>query len=133
MPAQKGQAGRRRRVQRALLALLAAASLTASQPVCAQSTAAGESWWGPDKALHLTAGFGLSAGGYVVGRLAFDDRLAATGFGAGLAIGLAAGKEGLDAAGLGTPSWQDFVWSVVGTALGLGASITFDAALTGPE
>ncbi|MBW2526978.1 MAG: hypothetical protein JRI23_22545, partial [Deltaproteobacteria bacterium] len=80
-----------------------------------------------------TAGFGLSVGGYAVGRIAFDERWAAAGLGAGLSIGLAAGKEGLDAAGWGTPSWQDFVWSFIGAALGLGTSVTFDAALSGPE
>ena len=85
------------------------------------------------RAAARDAGFGLSIGGYAVGRLTFEDRWGAVGLGAGLSIGAAAAKEGLDAAGLGTPSWRDFVWSLLGAALGLGASVTFDAALHGPR
>lgn len=123
--------GARRPLRPAAGTLLVCASLLAPCPSLAQTTD-GESWWGPDKALHLTAGFGLSVGGYAFGRFAFDDPYAAAGVGGGLSIGLAAGKEGVDALGLGTASWRDFVWSVVGTALGLGVSFTFDAALHGP-
>ncbi len=89
-------------------------------------------WFGPDKALHFGAGFGLSVGGYALGVASFDSRWAGVALGAGIALGLGAAKEGLDAAGLGTPEWQDFVWDVVGTALGLGVAVTFDAALRGP-
>lgn len=113
------------------MSLGAVAALTTASP--ARADAPDDPWWGPDKALHLTAGFGLSAVAYAIGLLAFDDRWAATGLGGGVAIGLGAGKEGVDALGLGTPSWKDFTWTVVGAALGLGTSLTFDAALRGPE
>jgi len=89
-------------------------------------------WFGADKAFHFGASFGLSAGGYAFGVASFDSRWAAVALGSGIALGLGAAKEGLDAAGLGTPSWEDLVWDVVGTALGLGVAVTFDAALRGP-
>ena len=89
-------------------------------------------WFGPDKALHFGAGAGLSAGGYAIGIIGLDNRWAALAIGSGVALTLGAAKEGLDAAGLGVPSWRDFVWSAVGTAIGIGFSITFDAALRGP-
>jgi hypothetical protein len=54
-------------------------------------------------------------------------------FGAGLGLLAGGVKEGLDAAGLGTPSYKDFIWTALGTALGIGMSITFDAALRGPS
>jgi len=90
-------------------------------------------WFGTDKALHLTAAFGLSAGGYALGVATLEERWAGMLLGGGIALGLGALKEGLDAAGLGHPSAKDFVWDVVGTALGLGVALTFDAALRGPE
>jgi putative lipoprotein len=90
-------------------------------------------WFGPDKALHFGVAFGLSTAGYGIGVAAFDERWAGLLLGGGVTLGLAAAKEGFDAAGLGTPSGKDFLWGVVGTALGLGVSITFDAALRGTE
>ncbi len=89
-------------------------------------------WFGADKALHFGAGAGLSAGGYAAGIIGLDNRWGALAIGSGLALTAGAAKEGLDAAGLGQPSWRDFVWTVVGTALGVGVSVTFDAALRGP-
>jgi putative lipoprotein len=90
-------------------------------------------WFGPDKALHFGAAFGISVAGYAGGVAAFDDRWSAVAFGSGIAIGLGAAKEGLDAAGLGQPSWKDFAWDVIGAALGIGVAVSFDAALRGPE
>ena len=87
-------------------------------------------FWGPDKALHFGGGFVISLFGYGIGRSIFDDdQAAAVAFGAGCSLAAAAGKEALDAAGLGTPSWKDFAWTVFGAALGLGTSVVFDAAL----
>lgn len=89
-------------------------------------------FFGVDKVLHFSAGFGLAAVGYGIGVAALDDRWAGVALGGGLGVGLTGLKEGLDAGGLGTPSWKDFVWGLAGTALGLGVSVTFDAALRGP-
>ena len=90
-------------------------------------------WFGTDKALHFGAGFGIAAAGYAGGIAAFDDRWSAVAFGSGISIGLGAAKEGLDAAGLGQPSWKDFAWDVIGAALGIGVAVSFDAALRGPD
>ncbi len=92
-----------------------------------------DEWWGVDKALHFGAGFGLAAAGYGIGIVCWDDRLAASGLGLGIGIAAAGAKESLDAAGLGSPSWKDFTWTLIGTALGIGLSVSFDAALRGPR
>ncbi len=68
----------------------------------------------------------------MAGALGFDDRWIGVAFGAGLGLLVGATKEGLDAAGLGTASGKDFLWTALGTVLGIGVSITFDAALRGP-
>ncbi|MBI4703073.1 MAG: hypothetical protein HY744_18305 [Deltaproteobacteria bacterium] len=108
--------------------------MSAARPARAEpgSGSPPDPWSGPDKALHFVAGFGLSAGGYAIGAAAFDDRLAATALGTGFALGLGAAKEGIDAAGAGTPSYRDFTWTVLGACLGIGVSLTFDFALRGP-
>jgi putative lipoprotein len=90
-------------------------------------------WFGPDKALHFGAGFGIGVGGYVAGAGLLDNRWAGLGLGLGLAALIGGVKEGIDAAGAGQPSWKDFVWDVVGGALGVGVSLSFDAALRGTE
>ena len=45
---------------------------------------------------------------------------AAAGVGAGLA------KEVADALGLGTPSWKDFLWDLLGTGVAISVSISID-------
>ncbi|MBM4360457.1 MAG: hypothetical protein FJ096_20310 [Deltaproteobacteria bacterium] len=89
-------------------------------------------WFGPDKALHFGASFALASGGYALGVATTESRWSGVLVGAGLALSVGAAKEGLDAAGLGVPSWRDFAWDCLGTALGLGVSVAFDAALRGP-
>ena len=90
-------------------------------------------WFGTDKALHFGAGFGIGVGGYALGAAALENRWIGVGMGIGLAALIGGAKEGLDAAGLGQPSWKDFVWDVLGGTLGVGVSLTFDAALRGGE
>jgi len=119
--------------KRLVAALLAATLGCAPASARAQPSPEPDPWFGTDKALHLVAGLGSSSVGYGVGIAALDDRWAALALGSSLALGLGATKESLDAAGLGTPSWKDFVWTAVGAALGLGLSVTFDAALRGPS
>lgn len=112
-------------------ALLAASLFALPAAAGAQPSPDPDRWFGTDKALHLTAGFGSASVGYALAVATFDDRWAAVALGSSLALSLGAAKEGLDAAGMGTPSWKDFVWTAVGAALGLGVSVTFDAALRG--
>ncbi|MBI4957114.1 MAG: hypothetical protein HY908_34180 [Myxococcales bacterium] len=96
--------------------------------VAALALGADDSFSGDDKAQHFGLGFALGSLGYGLARLALDDFASAAGVTAGVVLGLGALKEGVDAAGLGTPSWKDFLWGAVGGSLGLGLAVTFDAA-----
>lgn len=85
-------------------------------------------WLGPDKALHFTASTMIASGAYA-GSTYFTQSLAArVAFGAGAGITVGALKELLDMTGFGDPSWKDFAWDVVGTAVGVGIAITIDVA-----
>jgi putative lipoprotein len=109
------------------------APLLLSSLLCtSRARADDDAWFGGDKALHFAIASGLGGGGYAIGVAAFEERWAGVAFGAGLGLVLSGAKEAADAAGLGTPSYKDFIWSMVGTALGVGVAITFDAALRGP-
>lgn len=117
-----------------VFAALPLALVLAAAPAQAQEAPSPDPdpWFGVDKGLHAGATMGLSAGGYALGVATMDRRWAGLLLGGGIAITAGALKEGLDAAGLGTPSAKDFVWDLVGTALGLGLAVTFDAAIRGP-
>lgn len=86
-------------------------------------------WCGPDKAKHFGASLVLAAGGYAVGTAFFDGHAAPAALGAGVALGAGLGKEALDAAGYGQPSWKDLTWDVAGTAVGLGLALVVHLAL----
>jgi uncharacterized protein YfiM (DUF2279 family) len=85
-------------------------------------------WWGPDKALHFSLAALLAGGGYALGAIVTDDPVGRAALGADLALSAALFKEAADEAGLGTPSWRDFTWSVLGTALGISVSVAIDLA-----
>ncbi|MEP7122712.1 MAG: hypothetical protein ABJE95_17440 [Byssovorax sp.] len=119
--------------------LLAAAPLAAALLLAPSSAHAAppapalDPWFGPDKALHFTLSSVIAAGGYGMTSL-FSDRLATRiAFGAGLGVTVGAAKELWDLSGHGDPSWKDFTWDVLGTAVGVGIAITFDLAMRGPE
>lgn len=86
-----------------------------------------DDWFGRDKALHFGASAILAGGGYALGTGLSSERWKAFALGGGVAIAAGALKEGLDAAGLGTPSWRDFTWDVAGTAVGLGIAYAVDS------
>jgi putative lipoprotein len=88
-------------------------------------------FWGPDKALHFGVSAAISAGGYAAGTGLWDERWKAIAFGGGIALGAGALKEGLDAAGLGDPSWKDFAWDAIGTACGIAVALAVDLAVHG--
>jgi putative lipoprotein len=90
-------------------------------------------WLGPDKALHFGVSAAIAGGGYALAAPFFDDYGARAGLGAGLALSAGMTKEALDAAGLGHPSWRDVAWDVLGTAVGIGISLTIDYAVRGGE
>jgi putative lipoprotein len=115
-----------------LLVVSASPSSALAQAAPPPSPEPEDAWFGPDKAIHLSAAFGISVAGYVTGVAAFDERWAGLVLGFGVATALGGIKEGIDAAGAGQPSWKDFFWDVVGASLGVGLSVTFDAALRGP-
>ncbi len=84
-------------------------------------------WFGRDKALHFGATFVIAGGGYGIGALAgmegYTPRLI---LGGSLGLGAGLGKEAIDLAGYGDPSYKDLVWDVAGTAVGLGLSALID-------
>ncbi len=86
--------------------------------LAAPAHAGDDPWWGPDKALHLGVSAGVSLG---AGWLLHQAKVPAPlelplAFGATVLLGAA--KEAADALGLGTPSWRDFTWDVVGALCG---------------
>jgi putative lipoprotein len=119
----------------AALALIAAAA----RPAHAANE---DPFWGPDKALHFAVAGGIAGVGYGVTTAATPDcscdsargcgpacdRWKAFAIGGAAAVGAGALKEGLDAAGLGDPSWKDFAWDVIGAACGLGVAWVIDVA-----
>ena len=109
---------------RGVAALIAVALCLAPRDALAQDTA--DPWLGPDKALHGAAGAGLAGVGYGVGRLSFEDRWVGVVFGAFAGLGGSAVKEGLDAAGAGTPSARDFLWGHLGAMVGVGVALALD-------
>jgi len=88
-------------------------------------------FWGRDKALHFAVAGTISGTGYGVTTALSADRWKAFAIGGALAVGAGALKEGLDAAGLGDPSWKDFAWDVIGAACGLGVAWAIDVGVHG--
>jgi putative lipoprotein len=105
------------------LALLLAATARAQEP---------DPWLGPDKALHFGVSAGLAAGGYAGAALVFEDEPPRLLVGGGLALAVGLGKELLDLAGAGNPSWKDLTWDVLGAATGLALAWAVDHFLIAP-
>lgn len=94
--------------------------------------AAGEDdWFGSDKALHFGVSAGIGAGGYMAGALLFEARGHALVLGGALGLVAGAGKELLDLAGAGDPSWKDLTWDAIGTVSGLGLAWGLDLLVRG--
>jgi len=104
----------------ALLALPSAASAADPDP-----------WLGKDKALHFGASSLIAAGGYTIGAFVFDARGHALIAGAALAAAAGIGKETLDLAGYGDPSWKDLAWDGVGMVAGLAVAWGVDLIARG--
>lgn len=100
--------------------------------LCSGLAAAQDAWLGPDKALHFSACAALAGVGYA-GAAHFDEppwlRLAV---GATVALSAGVGKELLDLAGRGAPSWRDLAWDVAGTAVGLVSAWLLDRFVLTP-
>jgi putative lipoprotein len=83
-------------------------------------------WLGPDKALHCSLSAAIAGVGYTGAAFLTDDVRLRLLAGGGLALVAGTVKELADLAGLGTPSWKDFTWDVIGTAAGLLTSWLLD-------
>jgi putative lipoprotein len=109
-------------------AALAVAVVTTSTPARAADK---DPFWGPDKALHFAVAGAIAGVGYGITTAATPDRWKAFAVGGAAAVGAGALKEGLDATGMGDPSWKDFAWDVIGAACGLGVAWVVDVAVHG--
>ena len=88
-------------------------------------------WFAKDKALHASVSGVIASGSYAVGTLIFDARGHALLAAGALTLTIGAGKELADLAGLGDPSWKDFAWDAIGTAVGLALAWTADLVIRG--
>lgn len=89
-------------------------------------------FWGPDKALHFGISAALAGAGYGVTSAFTESRPARLAVGASVALAAGVGKELLDLAGLGHPSWKDFAWDVIGAATGLLVAFVIDWFIVRP-
>lgn len=106
-----------------ILSLWSGAALAQSDP---------DPWFAPDKALHFGFSAGISALGYGGAALFTEDRGVRVLAGVGLGLAAGIGKELLDLAGLGHPSWKDLAWDVMGTAVGVLLSWVLDVFVITP-
>ena len=83
------------------------------------ASATPDPWFGRDKVLHFAGSALLAAGGYGMAADVFPDEAPRLILGGGLSLLVGAGKELIDSATSGHPSWKDFAWDVVGAAAGL--------------
>jgi putative lipoprotein len=112
-----------------LFFLLATASLIASSAPRVAFAGDPDPWWGRDKALHFGASATIAAGSYGLGSLVLDGRAERALFGGGVALLAGVGKETLDLAGYGDPSWKDLAWDGIGTLVGVGLALSIDLAV----
>ncbi|MEI9947618.1 MAG: hypothetical protein WDO74_01180 [Pseudomonadota bacterium] len=111
---------------RALAAPLALALALSARPAAADP----DPWFGPDKALHFGVSVGLATGGYAALSPWLESRGERALGGAAFSLTLGASKELWDLAGHGDPSWRDFTWDVIGTAVGVALAVTVDTLVS---
>ncbi len=116
-----------RRLARVLVFVAGLSTLTT--PVYADD----DPFWGPDKALHFAASATIAAGGYAVSTAFVDARAHALLIGGGAAALAGLGKEALDLAGYGDPSWKDLAWDGIGIVCGLGLAFGLDLLVRGVD
>ncbi len=115
-----------RRLPRAGAAALLTLALTHASPARA-SEPDPDPWLGRDKALHFGVSATLASSGYGLGRaFVFDRRLDAALVAGSFTLAIGAAKESYDALGHGDPSWRDFTWDAIGTAVGIGVGLGVD-------
>ena len=114
-------------MKRAFAATLGLASVLLC---CRASASDADPWFGQDKALHFGFSVVLSAGGYAASSTFLDTRTERALAGSAFSLTLGAGKELWDLSGHGDPSWRDFTWDVVGTAVGTAIAVGVDALIS---
>jgi putative lipoprotein len=87
-------------------------------------------WWGKDKALHAGISFALASGSYGISTWLVRPKWQRIALASSVALGAGISKELWDLSGHGDPSWRDFTWDVIGTALGVTAAWLLDLALS---
>jgi putative lipoprotein len=114
---------------------LAATALAISCVLLASTAFASDAdpWFGQDKALHFGFSVGLAAGGYAFSSIWLNTRNERALAGSAFSLTLGAGKELWDLSGHGDPSWRDFTWDVIGTAVGVALAAGVDALTTRPK
>jgi putative lipoprotein len=91
-------------------------------------------WLSRDKAFHFDVAAGVAAGTYAISAAYLvDARWKAIAIGGGVTLALGGVKEGLDALGLGDPSWKDFTWDVIGAVAGLAIAWGVDVLVGGVD
>jgi putative lipoprotein len=108
---------------------LALALVLASSAASAQSS---DDWFGADKALHFSASALIAGGGYAVGAWTFEATWPRVLLGAGVGLAAGVGKELIDLAGDGDPSWRDLAWDALGTGVGVTVAWLIDRAVRAP-
>jgi putative lipoprotein len=93
----------------------------------------GDEWLGRDKAIHFDLSLAMASGAYGLTSLKLDPMWQRAAVGAGFALAMGAGKELVDLAGSGDPSWKDFAWDAIGVAVGVGIALAIDALTRGAE
>jgi putative lipoprotein len=101
-----------------------------SLSACPAAASDPDPWFGPDKAAHFGVSVGLSAAGYAALSPWLEARGERALGGAAISLGLGAGKELWDLTGHGDPSWRDFTWDVLGSAVGLALALSVDALVS---
>jgi len=96
-----------------------------------RSARADDAWTGEDKTLHYAVSATLAGGSYVASAAALRARGHALLLAGGLTLAVGAGKELLDLAGLGQPSWKDLTWDVLGNVSGLALAWSIDLLVRG--
>ncbi len=112
--------------------LLLALAAAVAAPSAARADDTSDPWIARDKAFHFDVSAGIAAATYAVSAAYIvDSRWKALAIGGGVTIAVGGGKELLDLAGIGDPSWKDFAWDAIGTVAGLALAWGVDMLLGG--
>ncbi len=109
---------------------VAVLALALAAPARAQSRDP-DPWLARDKAAHAAVSAGIAAGTYTLSAALLDARGHSLVLAAGITVAVGAGKETLDLAGTGDPSWKDFTWDVIGMTAGLAVAWSIDLLVRG--